>query len=79
MRLTSIYDIASLNPFQTPEIYNSTTLRLVYATFVTRDEKAEVMPWALASWNVVDKTTVDIVLAALIPSSTTASRPPWRT
>ena len=62
MRLTSIYDIASLNPFLTPEIYNSTTLRLVYATFVTRDEKAEVMPWALASWNVVDKTTVDIVL-----------------
>ena len=47
MRLTTIYDIASLNPFQTPEIYNSTTLRLIYATFVTRDEKAEVMPWAL--------------------------------
>jgi peptide/nickel transport system substrate-binding protein len=62
MRGTTIYDIASLNPFQTPEIYNSTTLRLIYATFVTRDEKAEVMPWALASWNVVDKTTVDIVL-----------------
>jgi peptide/nickel transport system substrate-binding protein len=62
LRLTSIYDIASLNPFQTPEIYNSTTLRLIYATFVTRDEKAEVMPWALASWNVVDNTTVDIVL-----------------
>jgi peptide/nickel transport system substrate-binding protein len=62
MRLTTIYDIASLNPFQTPEIYNSTTLRLVYATFVTRDEKAEVMPWALQSWNVVDKTTVDIAL-----------------
>ena len=62
LRLTSIYDIASLNPFQTPEIYNSTTLRLIYTTFVTRDEKAEVMPWALHSWNVVDKTTVDIVL-----------------
>jgi peptide/nickel transport system substrate-binding protein len=62
LRLTTIYDIASLNPFQTPEIYNSTTLRLIYATFVTRDEKAEVMPWALHSWNVVDKTTVDVVL-----------------
>jgi peptide/nickel transport system substrate-binding protein len=62
MRLTSIYDIASLNPFLTPEIYNSTTLRLIYATFTTRDEKAEVMPWALQSWNVVNPTTVDVVL-----------------
>ena len=62
IRLTSIYDIASLNPFLTPEIYNSTTLRLIYATFTTRDEKAEVMPWALQSWNIVNPTTVDIVL-----------------
>lgn len=62
MKLTSIYDIASLNPFLTPEIYNSTTLRLIYATFTTRDENAEVMPWALDSWNVVNPTTVDITL-----------------
>jgi peptide/nickel transport system substrate-binding protein len=62
IRLTSIYDIASLNPFLTPEIYNSTTLRLIYATFTSRDEKAEVMPWALQSWNVVGPTTVDVVL-----------------
>jgi len=62
IRITSIYDIASLNPFLTPEIYNSTTLRLVYATFTTRDEKAEVMPWALERWNVVNPTTVDITL-----------------
>ena len=62
LRLTTIYDIASLNPFQNSKSTNSTTLRQIYATFVTRDEKAEVMPWALASWNVVDKTTVDIVL-----------------
>lgn len=62
MRLTTIYDIASLNPFLTPEIYNSTTLRLVYATFTSRDAKAEVMPWALQSWNVVSPTTVDVVL-----------------
>jgi len=62
MRLTSIYDIASLNPFLTPEIYNSTTLRLIYATFTTRDEKAEVMPWALQGWNIVNPTTVDITL-----------------
>lgn len=62
IRITSIYDIASLNPFLTPEIYNSTTLRLVYATFTTRDEKAEVMPWALQSWNIVNPTTVDITL-----------------
>jgi peptide/nickel transport system substrate-binding protein len=62
IRLTSIYDIASLNPFLTPEIYNSTTLRLIYATFTSRDERADVMPWALQSWNVVDPRTVDVVL-----------------
>ncbi|MBV8912457.1 MAG: hypothetical protein JOZ05_05365 [Acetobacteraceae bacterium] len=62
MRLTSIYDIASLNPFLTPEIYNSTTLRLIYATFTSRDANAEVMPWALQSWNIVNPTTVDVVL-----------------
>ncbi|WP_291295745.1 ABC transporter substrate-binding protein [Elioraea sp.] len=62
IRLTSIYDIASLNPFLTPEIYNSTTLRLIYATFTTRDEKADVMPWALERWNIVNPTTVDITL-----------------
>lgn len=62
MRLTTIYDIASLNPFLTPEVYNSSTLRLIYATFTSRDEKAEVMPWALQSWNIVNPTTVDVVL-----------------
>ena len=62
MKLTTIYDIASLNPFLTPEIYNSTTLRLIYATFVTRDAKADLMPWALESWTNVDPLTVDLVL-----------------
>jgi len=62
IKITTIYDIASLNPFLTPEIYNSTTLRLMYATFVTRDAKADLMPWALESWSIVDPKTVDIVL-----------------
>ena len=54
--------IASLNPFLTPEVYNSGVMRMMYPTFVTRDEKTDLMPWALESWNVVDPTTVDIVL-----------------
>ena len=62
IKATTIYDIASLNPFHTPEIYNSTTLRQIYATFVTRDKNADIMPWVLESWNVVNPTTVDLVL-----------------
>lgn len=62
IKIATIYDIASLNPFLTPEVYNSGVMRLMYPTFVTRDEKTELMPWALQSWNVVDSTTVDITL-----------------
>src|SRR5262249_54226691 len=54
--------IATHNTSKTTEIDTSGTLRLINVSFVTRDEKAEVMPWALQSWNVVDKTTVDITL-----------------
>ncbi|WP_342643805.1 ABC transporter substrate-binding protein [Rhodoligotrophos ferricapiens] len=62
VKVTSIYDIASLNPFLTPEVYNSSILRLMYATFVTRDKDANIMPWAAESWTLVDPTTMDIVL-----------------
>jgi peptide/nickel transport system substrate-binding protein len=62
IKITSIYDIASLNPFFTPEVYNSTTLRQIYATFVTRDKDANIAPWSLDRWNIVNPTTVDIVL-----------------
>jgi peptide/nickel transport system substrate-binding protein len=62
IKIATIYDIASLNPFLTPEVYNSGVMRLMYPTFVTRDEKTDLMPWALQSWEVVDSTTVDIVL-----------------
>jgi len=62
IKISNIYDIASLNPFLTPEVYNSGIMRLMYPTFVTRDAKTDLMPWALESWSVVDPTTVDIVL-----------------
>ncbi len=58
----TLYDVASLNPFFTPEVYNSGIMRLMYGTLVTRDAKTDLMPWVLESWNVVDPTTVDVVL-----------------
>jgi peptide/nickel transport system substrate-binding protein len=62
IKIANMVDIASLNPFLTPEVYNSGVMRLMYGTLVTRDAKTELMPWALQSWNIVDSTTVDIVL-----------------
>jgi peptide/nickel transport system substrate-binding protein len=62
IKIATFSDIASLNPFHTPEVYNSGVMRLMYPTFVTRDEKTNLMPWSLQSWNVVGPTTVDIVL-----------------
>lgn len=62
VRVTNIYDIATLNPFATPEINNSTMLRWMYPTFVIRAPDTTLQPWVAASWNVVDPKTVDVVL-----------------
>jgi peptide/nickel transport system substrate-binding protein len=62
IKISTLYDVASLNPFFTPEVYNSGIMRLMYGTLVTRDAKTDLMPWALESWNIVDATTVDVVL-----------------
>jgi len=61
-KVTSIYDIHTLNPFATFEIHNSTLLRWMYPTLVIRDEKLEVKPWAAESWTVVDPTTIDVTI-----------------
>lgn len=62
VRVTNIYDIATLNPFATPEINNSTLLRWMYPTFVTRGPDTQVVPWAAEAWTVVDPRTVDLTL-----------------
>jgi peptide/nickel transport system substrate-binding protein len=62
VKTTSIYDIHTLNPFATPEVYNSTLLRWLYPTFVIRNEQLELTPWAAESWKVVDPKTVDVVI-----------------
>ena len=62
IKIATLYDIASLNPFFTPEVYNSGIMRLMYGTLVTRDAKTEVAPWVLQSWTNVDATTVDVML-----------------
>lgn len=62
VKVTSIYDIHTLNPFATPEVHNSTLLRWVYPTFVMRDEQWNLTPWAAESFKVVDPKTIDIVI-----------------
>ncbi len=62
VKVTSIYDIHTLNPFATPEVYNSSLLRWMYPTFVIRDEHLKVSPWAAESWKIVDPRTIDVVI-----------------
>ncbi|MGE0749691.1 MAG: ABC transporter substrate-binding protein [Variibacter sp.] len=62
VKVTSIYDIHTLNPFATPEVYNTSLLRWIYPTFVIRDEKWDLKPWAAESFKVVDQKTVDVVI-----------------
>ena len=62
VKVTSIYDIHTLNPFATPEVYNSSLLRWIYPTFVIRDEQWNLKPWAAESYKVVDAKTVDVVI-----------------
>jgi peptide/nickel transport system substrate-binding protein len=62
VKTTSIYDIHTLNPFATPEVYNSSLLRWIYPTFVIRNEQWDLTPWAAESFKVIDPTTVDVVI-----------------
>jgi len=62
IRTTTQYDIATLNPFATGEVQNASLLRWMYAPFVIRNKDLEIEPWAAESWNVVDSTTVDVVI-----------------
>ena len=62
VKVTSIYDIHTLNPFATPEVHNSTLLRWIYPPFVIRDENTNISPWTAESWKVVNPTTVEVVL-----------------
>jgi peptide/nickel transport system substrate-binding protein len=62
LKVTSIYDLHTLNPFATPEVHNSTMLRWIYPAFVIRDADTNLMPWAAESWKVVNPTTIDVTL-----------------
>ena len=62
IRTTTQYDIATLNPFATGEVQNASLLRWMYAPFAIRNKDLEIEPWAAESWNVVDETTVDVVI-----------------
>jgi len=62
VKATSIYDIHTLNPFATPEVYNTSLLRWIYPTFVIRDEQWNLKPWAAESFKVVDPKTIDVVI-----------------
>lgn len=62
VKVTSIYDIHTLNPFATPEVYNTGLLRWIYPTFVMRDEHWNLVPWAAESYKSVDPKTIDVVI-----------------
>jgi peptide/nickel transport system substrate-binding protein len=62
LRVVNIHDIHTLNPFSTPDVENEGWLRMIYETFVIRDRDTKIIPRAAESWQVVDSTTVDIVL-----------------
>ena len=64
VRATTQYDIATLNPFATGEVQNSSMLRWIYAPFIMRDANLKPVPWAAESWKVIDGQTVDVTIRA---------------
>ncbi|MEX0923716.1 MAG: ABC transporter substrate-binding protein [Rhodovibrionaceae bacterium] len=62
VRVTTQYDIATLNPFATGEVVNASFLRFMYAPLVMRGPDLEPTPWTAESWEVIDSTTVDVTL-----------------
>jgi len=65
LKLVNMHDIHELNPFAAGDAETEGWLRLAYDTFAKRDPDTNLpIPWAAESWNVVDDTTVDIVLRA---------------
>lgn len=62
LRVTSLYDISTLNPFAALGVMDQSLLRWVYPTFTFRAPDTEVIGWVAESWEVIDPTTVDIVI-----------------
>ena len=62
-RIAQIRDcMQTWNPFATTNAQNEGWHRLIYDRFVIRDRDTKLIPWAAESWDIVDSTTVDIVL-----------------
>jgi len=61
-RVVNRKDLMSTNPFAAQEAQTMGWMRLIYDTFAKRDKDSKLIPWAAESWNIVDDTTVDIVL-----------------
>jgi peptide/nickel transport system substrate-binding protein len=61
-RCAAIGDIDTLNIFNTSSGTNIQLLRFIYDPFVRYTTDFKVIPWAAESWDVVNPTTVDIVL-----------------
>ena len=61
-RCAAIGDIDTLNIFNTSSGTNIQLLRFIYDPFVRYTADFKIIPWAAESWDVVNPTTVDIVL-----------------
>lgn len=62
LRVTSLYDINTLNPFNALGVMDQSMIRWIYPTLVFRGPEAELVPWVAEAWKVVDATTVEITL-----------------
>ncbi|MDL2228934.1 ABC transporter substrate-binding protein [Treponema sp. OttesenSCG-928-L16] len=60
--VASNINLTNLNPFGARSVYDWRNLRLIYDKLVRLTPEVEPKPWAAESWNVVDDTTIDVVL-----------------
>lgn len=62
LRIASIQDLNSLNPFAATTVYEWRNLRLIYDKLVRLSPAAEPVPAAAESWDILDDTTVQVTL-----------------
>ena len=62
MIVASNINITNLNPFAARSVYDWRNLRLIYDKLVRLSPEVEPLPWAATGWEVVDDTTIDVIL-----------------
>jgi peptide/nickel transport system substrate-binding protein len=62
LTVASNVNIDEINPLTSLSVYGWRNLRLIYDKLVRLSPSIEPVPWAATSWDVVDDTTIDVVL-----------------